>query len=258
MRGLTERVVLIAGAATGIGAASAIRLAQEGAKLVVADTNFAGAEETAKLIRSTGGDALALQYDQGDESSIAQMVSSAANYFGALHGLHANAAEVRESILGRDRDIATMDVAVWQRTLLVNTIGYGVLVREVLPHLVAAGGGAIVLTSSVAAHLNDKEGGRPAYASSKAGINALCRHVASLWGSKGIRCNAVAPGVVLTKTLLGTLPPSEIEKFLAATRSTRLGTPEDIAGVASFLLSQDASWVNGQVWTVDGGLTFRG
>jgi len=103
-----------------------------------------------------------------------------------------------------------MDVGLWERTLKVNVIGYGLLVRQAIPHLLSAVGSAIVPTSSVAAHHNN-ERSRPAYSSSKAAVNALCRHVAAKLGSQGVRCNAIAPGVVLTQTLKMILSQRELE-----------------------------------------------
>jgi len=254
MRGLRGRIFVVAGAAGGIGAASARRLAAEGASVVVGDIDAAGAEGTAERIVSEGGTAIAVQYDQGDEASVAALIARAVNHFGALDGLHTNAADLRAEVFGRDVDLLNMDVGVWERTMRVNLIGYATLVRAAVPHLLARGGGAIVCTSTT--------GGAPpigrstpvAYSASKAGVNALCRHVASRWGQEGVRCNVVAPGVVLTEAARRVMDPELIEDLQAATRSTRLGAPEDIAASVAFLLSDDGAWVNGQVWGVNGGV----
>jgi NAD(P)-dependent dehydrogenase (short-subunit alcohol dehydrogenase family) len=150
MRGLSGRVVLVPDAAGGIGAATAKRLAREGARTAVADLNLERAKQVAANI---GGDAAAFEYDQGEEESVVALVRDVATRFGALHGLHANAPDLRPELVGRDRQVAKMEVTAWERTLRVNFVGYAVLVCEVLPHMLEAGGGAIVCTSSAASEL---------------------------------------------------------------------------------------------------------
>jgi NAD(P)-dependent dehydrogenase (short-subunit alcohol dehydrogenase family) len=256
MRGLGGRRVLVAGGATGIGAASARRLAAEGARVAVGDLNADGARRVVKEIEDDGGTAFAFGYDQGDEDSCARLVLAATEALGGLDGLHANAADLSPETVGRDRQLLKMDVAVWERTLRVNLVGYAVLIREVLPHLLQAGGGSIVCTSSAADRLGQLS--QPAYAASKAGIDALVRHVASKWGPERIRANAVAPGIVLSEAALAAQTPASLESLRAGTRADRLGAPEDVAGAVAYLMSDDGAWVTGQVWGVDGGLVLRG
>jgi NAD(P)-dependent dehydrogenase (short-subunit alcohol dehydrogenase family) len=253
VRGLSGKVVLVAGAASGIGAASATRLAEAGARVAVADLDLPGAERTAAAI---GGEAAAFGYDQGDEESIVALVAEVVSHYGTLHGLHANAADLSPGVVGRDRQLLKMDVGVWDRTLRVNLIGYALLIREALPHLLAAGGGAIVCTSSDASDLGQVS--QPAYAASKAGINALVRHVASRWGREGIRANSVSPGIVLSEAAMAAQTEESMRTLRDGTRSFRLGEPDDIGGAVAYLLSEDAAWVNGQVWSVNGGLVLRG
>lgn len=121
--------------------------------------------------------------------------------------------------------------------------------------MLARGGGALVYTSSAAAFIGEPE--RPSYAMAKSGINALMRHVASKWGKKGVRANAVAPGLVITEKNQQNLEPSFRAMALKVTRSSRLGLPDDIAGMVAFLMSADGEWINGQVISVDGGATLR-
>ena len=116
------------------------------------------------------------------------------------------------------------------------------------------GSGSVVLTSSDAAVIGEAE--RPAYAASKAGINSLCRHIASKWGPKGIRCNAISPGFVLTKQLDANMSQDMKDSMLKGVRSQRHGAPRDIAGAVAFLLSDDGEWVNGQTWRVNGGISY--
>jgi NAD(P)-dependent dehydrogenase (short-subunit alcohol dehydrogenase family) len=257
MNGLADRVFLVAGAARGIGAATATRLARDGARVVLGDLDLTGARETAAGIRATGADAHAVHYDQADETSIAALVRETVDRFGVLHGLHANAADISAPTIAGDLDLLRMTPATWMGVLQVNLVGYAVLIREVLPHLLANDtGGAIVCTTSDADDLGLRS--LPAYAASKAGIDTLIRHTASRWGKQNIRANAVAPGLVQTETARNLSSSAHVEKMLAATRSTRLGTPDDVASAVAFLLSDEASWVNGQVWSVNGGMLMRG
>jgi NAD(P)-dependent dehydrogenase (short-subunit alcohol dehydrogenase family) len=139
--------------------------------------------------------------------------------------------------------------------LEVNLIGYANTCRAVIPLLLEHGGGAIVNTSSGAAFAGEPL--RPAYAASKAGVNTLTRHIASRWGKKGIRCNGVSPGMVLSETGRTQMSEEFQAAGLAVTRSTRLGKPSDLAAAVAFLLSDDAEWVNGQTWSIDGGSFLR-
>ncbi len=256
MRGLSGKAVLIAGGGRGIGAATACRLASEGVRVAVGDIDLGAAEKVAAEIQAAEGTAVALGYDQSDEDSIVSLVRRAVAQLGGLDGLHANAADLSPDTVGRDRQILKMDVSVWERTLGVNLIGYALLIREVLPHLIDRSGGAIVCTSSAGSELGQPS--QPAYASSKAGVNALVRHVARRWGPSGIRANAISPGMVLSDAGKQAQTEQSMEEMRSATPSSRLGEPGDIASAVAFLLSDDGEWVNGQVWSVNGGLVTRG
>lgn len=255
MRGLTGRRILIAGGG-GIGGATALRLAQEGAQIVLGDLDQSAADVIAQQIIEQGGIAHAVAYDQSDETSIAELVAVAAEKLGGLDGMHANAADLSPATMKGDRNILAMDVAVWERSLRVNVIGYAVLIREALPHLLTQERGSIVCTTSAASELGNPS--QPAYAASKAGVNSLVRHVARRWGPKGIRANAVSPGMVLTEVGRSTQTEASLAAMRSATPSFRLGEPEDIAAAVGFLMSDDGEWVNGQIWSVNGGLITRG
>lgn len=256
MKGLNGKRIVIAGGGNGIGAATAERLGAEGAAVVVGDINPDAAQATAKRIADAGGTALAVEFDLADERSVRALVDTAVDHLGGVDGLYNVGADVSADVLGRDGDLLDMDPAVWRRTLEVNLIGYAYTARAVLPLLLEQGGGAIVNTSSAAAHVGDHV--RAAYQSSKAGINALTRHIANRWGKQGIRANCVSPGIVLTESAEKmALSPEALEFARLTIPSTRFGKPEDLAGVVTFLLSDDAEWINGQVWSINGGALLR-
>jgi NAD(P)-dependent dehydrogenase (short-subunit alcohol dehydrogenase family) len=255
VNGLDGKAILVAGGASGIGAATAALLARHGARVAVGDISADGAERGATAIRDAGGDAIAIEYDQGVEASIAALVEQTVGRLGSLAGVVVNAADLSETTLGRDRQLLNMDVSVWERTLRVNLTGAALVARGALPHLLEAGGGGIVFTSSDAAFMGEPS--RPAYAASKSGLNALVRHIATRWGKDGIRANAVSPGLVMTETARATATEVFLSQMSERHRSHRFGEPDDIGSTIAFLLSDLGTWVNGQVWSVNGGLVLR-
>ncbi|MFF2846323.1 SDR family NAD(P)-dependent oxidoreductase [Streptomyces sp. NPDC058001] len=253
MEGVKGKVVLVAGAATGLGAASAHRLARAGARVVVGDLDLPGAERTAAAVRDTGGQAVAAEFDISDDASVRELVGYAVRTYGGVDAVHVNAGDM--GAVRHDTDVVDIDLAVWDRTLAVNLRGHMLVTRHTVPELLARGGGAIVYTSSIASFTGEPQ--RPAYAATKAGINALARHVASRWGREGIRANAVAPGLILTPAIQEGAPPEMLRNMLARTRSPRHGQEGDVAGMVAFLLSDEGAWINGQVINVDGGTVLR-
>ncbi|HEY0915197.1 MAG TPA: SDR family oxidoreductase [Solimonas sp.] len=252
MRRLENKVIAVVGAGSGIGAVTAQRLAAEGAAVVVADINTASARSVAAGIVADGGQATAVNCDIADDASVATMVRATVTAYGGLDGLHVNAADMR-AILS-DGDALDVSLDIFDRSLAVNLRGHLLCTRHALPELLKRGG-AIVYTSSGAADMGEPT--RVSYAVSKAGLQALMRHVASRWGKQGIRANAIAPGLVLTEQLRDHFPENLRQATLAITRSTRLGTSEDIAAMVAMLMSDDGAWINGQVIGVDGGARFR-
>lgn len=255
MRDLDDKVVVIAGGATGIGAATARRLASEGARVVVGDVNSDAAEDTAESIRQAGGEARACRFDISDEASSRELVEFAVAQFGGVDGLFNVAADLRDEVLGRDTHLVELPIDVWERTLAVNLTGYLYTMRHALPELLKRGGGAIVNTISGLILNGDPQ--RPAYGASKGGVVTLTMHVASRWGKQGVRCNAVAPGMVLTEHSLNSFSDEERQAILDIVRSPRLGRPEDIAAMVALLMSEDGEWINGQVLAVNGGAGLR-
>ena len=220
MRGLTDKVAVVAGGAGGIGTASSVRLAEEGAAVVVGDLDGDAARAVATRINDAGGRAVDVAFDIADETSVAALIGAALETYGGLDLLHCNAAALDPDTIGRDSDVETVPLDVFDRTIAVNLRGHVLCTRLAIPHLSARGGGAIVYTSSAAAFIGEPE--RPSYAIAKSGITALARHVASRWGKEGIRANAVAPGLILTPAVRA---GSMAGHALASVPSPRLGEP---------------------------------
>jgi NAD(P)-dependent dehydrogenase (short-subunit alcohol dehydrogenase family) len=255
MRGLKGKTFLIAGGATGIGAATAKRLATEGASVAIGDINIAGATATAEQITQSGGRAIAVEFDLADTQSVQNLVDRTIKEFGGIHGLHNVGADLSDHNLGRDTTILDTDMDVWLRTLDVNLLGYVRTIRAVLPHLLAEGGGSIVNTSSGAALGSDPQ--HVAYGASKAAVNHLTRHVAVNWGKHNIRSNGVMPGLVMGETQERQNDLQLQQAFLMFGKTTRLGKPDDLAAITTFLLSEEAEWITGQVWYIGGGSHLR-
>jgi NAD(P)-dependent dehydrogenase (short-subunit alcohol dehydrogenase family) len=255
MRGLKDKTFLVAGGATGIGAATAKRLAAEGACVAIGDINIGGAIATAEQITDSGGRAIATEFDLADARSVQDLIDRTIAEFGAIHGLHNVGADLSEDNLGRDTTILDTGLDVWWRTLDVNVLGYVRTIQAVLPHLLEGGGGSIVNTSSGAALGSDPQ--HVAYGASKAAVNHLTRHVAVNWGKHNIRSNGVMPGLVMGETQERQNDLALQQAFLMFGKTTRLGKPDDLAAVITFLLSEEAEWITGQVWYIGGGSHLR-
>jgi NAD(P)-dependent dehydrogenase (short-subunit alcohol dehydrogenase family) len=253
MQRLAGKIVIVAGGATGIGAATAERLASEGAAVMVADIKADLAEATAARIVAAGGKAAGIHCDIGDDSSVAAMVKATVERYGGFDAIHINAADL--SIIGQDVDVLAVSMEIFDRTIAIDLRGHVLCTRHALPELLKRGGGAIVYTTSGAAFIGEPT--RVSYAVAKNGLHALMRHVAARWGKEGIRANAVSPGLVLSETAQAHLGTEQLASQLADAHSTRLGKPADIAGAVAFLVSDDGEWVNGQVLVVDGGRYFH-
>lgn len=245
MRGLPGKPVVVAGGATGIGAETSRRLAHEGAYVLVGDINIAGAEATAKGIRDAGGVAEPFRFDISVEADCEALIAAAVERWGTIGALFNCAADLSQQNLGRDSDAVDVPMEVWWRTLTVNLTGYLFTIRHAVPRMLENEAGSIVnMTSGVVQGLPRFV----AYGSAKSGVIALTRHVAERWGREGVRCNAVDPGITLTENQLEMVSDEERAVVLQAARSDRFGEPDEQAAVVSFLLSDEARWVNGQTW----------
>lgn len=249
---LTGRTAIVTGAGMGIGAATAKRLAAEGAQVALADINLAGAEKVAEEIRGQGGDAIALQFDLADDASIKKMIDDTLAHYGKLEVLFNNAADTRPAVLENDGPAMDLSVEIWDRTFHCNARGTFLAIKYALPALIASGRGAIINTSSGASLLGDVA--RTAYASSKAAINTLTIYVAAQYGKEGVTCNVVSPGMVPTENSRVNQP--EMIKAVERHHLTpELGYPEDLAAMVALLASDDGRFVTGQIMRVDGGVS---
>ncbi|MEU3794018.1 SDR family NAD(P)-dependent oxidoreductase [Streptomyces fructofermentans] len=237
----TGRTAVVTGAASGIGAATAVRLAEEGAAVVIADIGEKAGEETAARITGAGGLARFVAADVADEDDWTRIVA-AAHDFGPVDVLVSNAYTVEVA------PAHMMSLPSWRRQLDVNLTGGFLGFRAVLPDL-RDRAGAVVLTSSVHAHRGIP--GHPAYAASKGALLSLCGQLAVEYGP-AVRVNAVVPGPILTAAW-DRVAPQDRERSVAETAARRFGTPEEVAGAIAFLSSDDASYITGTSLVVDGG-----
>lgn len=247
MRRLENRVAIVTGGAGGIGAATARRLVDEGAQVVVADIDL---DRAAIVADELGGNARPVRFDAGDSESIRHLVDGAVATFGRLDILHNNAAATDPAIQYRDTTAAEIDLDVWRTTLEVNLTGYLVACKFALPHMLARGGGSIINTASAAGSAGDIR--TIAYGVSKGGIIALTKYVATQYGRQGIRCNSVSPGLILTETLRRSAP-EYIDILSRHVLTQRLGAPKDIAALVAYLASDEAGYINGENIACDGG-----
>lgn len=260
MRGLRDKRILIAGGPTGMAAATARRLVEEGARVHLGDLNAPGLDDIREELTSSGGDVQTTHFDLGHPETIAKLVENAVGHLGGLDGVANIAADLDPDHFARDRAVTDMDPAVWERALRVNLIGLALMSKYSLPHLVENGGGSIVNIGSGASlePLTPDWGSLPAYSASKAGVGAVTRHIALTYGKQGIRANTIHPGMVLSERALLTTP-AEVQEHILATQHAlpRLGQATDIAQMVVFLLSDESTWITGQGFHVNGGHIYR-
>lgn len=252
MRRLEGKTAIITGAIGGIGAATARRLAAEGAQVVLADIDLAGAEKIAADIRATGGDCFAHFLDLGEEASIKGLIDATLARYGKLEVLFNNAADTRGEIMAYDAAVEHMDADLWDSVFRVNTRGTMLMIKHALPALISAGSSSIINTSSGASLRADLF--RVAYACSKGAVNVLTEYVAAQYGKRGVRCNVVSPGLVITeKSREG--QAHNFALYEAHHLTPRLGEPEDLAAMVALLASDDGRFITAQVIAVDGGIS---
>ena len=245
----TDKVGIITGAGGGIGQAYAEALAREGAAVVVADINLPGAESVAAGIRAEGGRALALPVDVSEPDSAKAMAERTVVEFGGIDYLVNNAAIFGGMKLDM---LLTVDWDYYKRFMSVNLDGALVCTRAVYKKMAERGGGAIINQSSTAAWLYANY-----YGLAKAGINGLTQQLSRELGWQKIRINAIAPGPIDTEANRVTTPKQIVDDIVSRIPLSRMGQPEDLVGMCLFLLSDEARWITGQIFNVDGGQIIR-
>ena len=231
-----------------IGGATAQILAREGARVLIATRTEKDGEALADSIRAAGGQALACGLDQGDEQSIRNMIDLTVKTFGGIDILINNAV----AVLSEDMDLERTPIEIWDRTMQVNPRGVFLTSKFALPHMLARGGGSIVNISSGSGVAGDNL--RVAYGPSKAAINTLTLYIATQYGKRNIRCNAITPGLVLSSKAKRDVTPEALRIFEKQTLTPYLGEPEHIGHLALFLASEEAAFITGAIIPADGGL----
>jgi NAD(P)-dependent dehydrogenase (short-subunit alcohol dehydrogenase family) len=249
---LQGKRAIVTGAGSGIGRASALLFASEGAAVLAVDKVQAGVDETVAQIKSAGGKAIGMAADAGSEPEVKAYVARALKDLGGLEAIYANA-----GISGGATPLFEQSVELWQEVLRVNLIGPFLAIKHAGQHMVSQGKGSIVCTASVAG-LRANAGGNP-YSASKAGVISLVQTAAnSLYGT-GVRVNAICPGLIetgMTRPIFDRAKERGTSDRIGQLNPLkRAGQPHEIAAMALFLASDDASYVNGQAFPVDGGLT---
>jgi len=247
---LAGKVALITGAGGGQGRAAALMFAKEGAQVVVSDVKIDGGNETVQMVRAAGGQAEFIASDVSKAVQVEAAVQCAVKTYGALHIMYNNAAVLHRG----DAPVTTLDEEIWHQVLDINLKGVFLGCKFAVPAIIAAGGGSIINTSSLAGLLG--VGNVHAYTAAKGGVISLTRAVAMSYAKDKVRCNVICPGAVDTPMMAHVLHsenPRLREGFERGHPIGRVGTPEDIAAMALYLASDESSWVTGSVFTIDGG-----
>jgi NAD(P)-dependent dehydrogenase (short-subunit alcohol dehydrogenase family) len=252
MKRFEGKVALITGGAAGIGRTTALAFAREGAKIVIADINVQGGEETVKMIRDAGGEAVFVKTDVRISDEVKNMAEKAVEDFGRLDIAFNNA--------GINEDAVTISRCAedsWERMIDTNLTGVFLCMKYELPKIRRSGGGSIVNMASVMGLVGD--GSHPGYSGSKHGVVGLTRTAAIVYAQAGVRINAVCPGPTLTSLIHKLIDGQpEVERMLLShIPMNRMAQPEEIAKAVLFLCSDDASYITGHPLAVDGGWVAR-
>ncbi|KUR76793.1 short-chain dehydrogenase [Novosphingobium sp. Fuku2-ISO-50] len=240
-------MAIVTGGGGGIGSAVVRRFVAEGARVAVADVFLPSAQAVAEPL---GDAALAVQFDAASPASVEALVETTVAHFGRLDILHNNAAMTDPAKHPLDTDAVTIPIEIWDEIIDINLRGYLLGCKYAIPHMVSGGGGSIVNTASNSGTAGDLA--RIAYGASKGAIITMTKYIATQHGRQNIRCNSVAPGVVLTEALDKTVPGlKEIIKRHVLT--PEFGTPDDIAALVAFLASDESRYITGENISISGG-----
>jgi len=252
MNRLRGRRAVITGSGSGIGRASAIRFANEGASVLVVGRSLQNTHQTVEMVRAAGGIAVAMVTDASVESNVADIVARCIAEFGGLDVFFSNIA-----IPGTNTPLLEQTVQEWEDVYRINTISCFLAVKHAGAHMVAQGSGSIILTSSAASLRANA--GAISYSASKAAVNSLAQCAANAFAGSNVRVNAILPGLVetqMTRKVFEQARAKGIESKIGhVTPLKRAGQPEEIAAMAAFLASDDASFIDGQCFAVDGGVS---
>jgi len=253
MARLAGKVAIVTGASAGIGAETAKRFAEEGAKVVVVARTVARAQAVVDQIKAKGGEALAVACDIANEDQIKAMIEQTIAAYGRIDILDNNAALTDSDAQMADGAVADMDSTLWDRIMAVNLRGPMLCSKYAIPHMVKQGGGSIIFVTSGKGTQGDL--GQSAYGASKAALINLTQNVATQYGKQGIRANALVVGLVLTEGLEKNMPKPLRDVIESHHLTPYLGLPRHIADAAVFLAADESAFVTGQALFADGGFT---
>jgi NAD(P)-dependent dehydrogenase (short-subunit alcohol dehydrogenase family) len=251
---LDNKVVIVAGLG-GIGNGLARRYFDEGALLLIGDLDGDLARRVAGELDAAGERVLGVHLDGADEESVIAMVKLAVDTFGRLDGVHVNFTNAADAYL--PGGVVDLPLEAFDEVMRVNTRGFVICAKHTIPAMIDSGGGSVVFTASIDAY--NGASSRVSYQMSKAAELALMRHIARKYGPKGIRANAIAPGLIWHyKFDENPMPDGIVDQTRARQMiKSRFGTPDDIAAMGALLLSDDGGFITAQTISVDGGVTFR-
>jgi len=246
---LKGKVAIVTGGASGIGRATAILLAREGAKVVVADYNPTGGRETLRMIEEKGGEAIFIETDVSKPDDAERMVEETTRIYGRLDILFNNAG------VAETAKVSEASLDHWERVLAINLRGVFLGCKYAIPKMIENGGGSIINTASIAAEVGFNQSA--AYVASKHGVVGLTKTIALDYAADGIRANTVCPGVIRTPMVMEGLDEAAREYVVSLHPLRRMGEPEEVAEAVLFLASERASFITGTCLFVDGGYTSR-